>query len=169
MIFELNDDMEVSRVVKVIGPCERVGLTSGCFDLLHPLHLVYLQKCRRLCDFLIVGVDADDLIQDFKAKRPVIPEHQRALMVDALRCVDATFIMVREATFALAVNRLHPHRIFKHKLDFNGQPVLGAGQGIYAAEVILVRDVEPAESTSGIVAKILRGAQPQPSVTSPPA
>ncbi|RLT75601.1 hypothetical protein D7V95_13085 [bacterium J10(2018)] len=39
-----------------------VGVTSGCFDLLHFYHLRYLERCRALCDFLIVGVDSDILV-----------------------------------------------------------------------------------------------------------
>ena len=53
-------------------PAPVIGLTSGCFDLFHSLHLSYLQKCRRMCDFLVVGVDCDD----FVAKSPSSPTAQ---------------------------------------------------------------------------------------------
>lgn len=35
-----------------------VGVTSGCFDLFHFYHLRYLERCKALCGFLIVGVDS---------------------------------------------------------------------------------------------------------------
>ena len=41
---------------------QRVGLTSGCFDLLHFYHLHYLLRCHALCDVLLVGVDLRILI-----------------------------------------------------------------------------------------------------------
>ncbi len=36
-----------------------VGLTNGCFDLLHRGHVTYLQKARGKCDRLIVAVNSD--------------------------------------------------------------------------------------------------------------
>lgn len=68
-----------------------VGLTSGCFDLVHFYHLRYLERCKSLCDILIVGVDSDLLVYANKNKYPVIPEHHRLTMIDALKCVDIAF------------------------------------------------------------------------------
>lgn len=35
---------------------KKIGLTSGCFDLIHYYHLRYLERCKANCDLLIVGV-----------------------------------------------------------------------------------------------------------------
>ena len=54
--------------------------TNGCFDLLHPGHVAYLEQARSLGDALIVGVNTDESVQRlFKGPgRPVTPEADRA-------------------------------------------------------------------------------------------
>lgn len=42
---------------------KKIGLTSGCFDLIHYYHLRYLERCKANCDLLIVGVDSDSLVE----------------------------------------------------------------------------------------------------------
>lgn len=66
----------------------RVGYTQGVFDMFHIGHLNLLARARERCDYLIVGVNADALVETYKKKRPVIPEAQRLAIVRALRCVD---------------------------------------------------------------------------------
>ncbi|TEE83062.1 hypothetical protein IPC1494_32785 [Pseudomonas aeruginosa] len=40
-----------------------LGYTSGVFDLFHQGHKIYLEKCKTLCDTLIIGVDDDSLVK----------------------------------------------------------------------------------------------------------
>ncbi|WP_080290294.1 adenylyltransferase/cytidyltransferase family protein [Pseudomonas syringae] len=48
-----------------------VGYTSGVFDLLHEGHRNYLRACKERCDFLVVGVDVDDIVKKNKgSSRP---------------------------------------------------------------------------------------------------
>jgi cytidyltransferase-like protein len=37
----------------------RVGLTNGCFDLMHPGHVVLFKRSRASCDRLVVALNAD--------------------------------------------------------------------------------------------------------------
>ena len=67
---------------------ERVGYTTGVFDLFHVGHLRLLQRAKSRCDRLIVGVSTDDLVESYKNKRPVIPFEERIEIVAALKCVD---------------------------------------------------------------------------------
>lgn len=62
--------------------------TSGCFDIFHYGHLNILIKSKELCDYLIVGVSTDELIEKEKGKRPVIPFHERIKVVQAIGLVD---------------------------------------------------------------------------------
>ncbi len=129
-----------------------IGLTSGCFDLFHHLHLTYLQKCRRMCDILIVGVDADDLVRKTKGpNRPVIPEHQRIMLINALECVDFTFIMGSLEDWKIACGCFHPERLFKNS-NFNPEDVIRP----FKEEVIIVPDVMQFESTSQIIQEIIK-------------
>tara|TARA_Y100000296_G_scaffold87245_1_gene131416 strand:- start:458292 stop:459863 length:1572 start_codon:yes stop_codon:yes gene_type:complete len=67
----------------------RVGLTNGCFDLLHPGHVQYLHEARCLCDRLIVALNTDRSVQILKGEnRPVQNEQSRANVIGALAAVD---------------------------------------------------------------------------------
>jgi FAD synthetase len=63
-------------------------MAFGSFDLLHPGHLLYLEKARGLGDRLIVVVARDRSIEAIKRRRPVLDESSRLRMVSALRVVD---------------------------------------------------------------------------------
>ena len=65
-----------------------VGYTTGVFDLFHVGHLNILKKAKENCDYLIVGVSTDELVQEYKKRSPVIPYWQRAEIVKAIRYVD---------------------------------------------------------------------------------
>lgn len=72
---------------------EKIVLTSGTFDLLHVGHLHYLRTIRTLGDIMIVMMSDDDRVRSRKGpSRPVIPEQDRAEMLDALKIVDYVFI-----------------------------------------------------------------------------
>jgi cytidyltransferase-like protein len=124
-----------------------VGLTSGCFDLLHFYHLHYLERCRAECDFLLVGVDSDQLLTNFKSKPSCIPEHHRAAMVAALKCVDAVFIMRNLDQFQAMAD--YANKIFKNAPELYGCEIIGG-----AGKLIIIPDVDEAQSTSAIVKKI---------------
>lgn len=68
---------------------ESVALANGVFDLLHVGHLRYLQGAAAEADVLVVAVNADQAVRQLKGPdRPVVPEADRAELVDALRGVD---------------------------------------------------------------------------------
>jgi len=67
----------------------RVVFTNGCFDLIHPGHIRYLQDARRLGDALIVALNSDRSVRELKGeKRPILNQNERAEVMAALNCVD---------------------------------------------------------------------------------
>lgn len=58
-----------------------IGYTQGTFDMFHIGHLNLIKNAKRHCDYLIVGVNADDLVESYKHKRPIIPLEERAEIV----------------------------------------------------------------------------------------
>lgn len=65
-----------------------IGYAQGTFDMFHIGHLRLLEHAKERCDYLIVGVNADALVQAYKSKTPVIPEDERLAIVRALESVD---------------------------------------------------------------------------------
>ena len=65
-----------------------IGYTTGVYDMFHIGHLNVIRRARELCDYLIVGVSTDELVQKDKGKTPVIPYEERAAIVAALKYVD---------------------------------------------------------------------------------
>jgi glycerol-3-phosphate cytidylyltransferase len=65
-----------------------VGYTSGVYDLFHIGHVRILKNAKAMCDRLIVGVSTDELVMEYKNKKPVIPFDERLEVVNSIRYVD---------------------------------------------------------------------------------
>lgn len=89
----------------------QVAVANGAFDLLHVGHLRYLSAARALAGpdgLLIVGVNTDASVRAGKGPgRPVIPEAERAELVDGLRCVDLV-VLFDEPTAGALLTALRP-------------------------------------------------------------
>ena len=66
--------------------------TSGSFDLFHIGHLNLIKNAKRRCDYLIVGVNTDELVESYKNKRPIVPLEERAEIVRSIKYVDEVII-----------------------------------------------------------------------------
>lgn len=66
-----------------------IGYTQGAFDMFHVGHLNLIKAASEMCDRLIVGVNTDELIEEYKYKKPLIPFEERMAIVEALKAVDA--------------------------------------------------------------------------------
>lgn len=64
----------------------KIGYTSGIFDLFHEGHKNYLSSCRKLCDFLVVGVDSDYRTKQLKGNDRPIDNIERRLKNVSFHC-----------------------------------------------------------------------------------
>ncbi|MEK7784856.1 MAG: adenylyltransferase/cytidyltransferase family protein [Chloroflexota bacterium] len=75
----------------------KLVVTNGCFDLLHPGHVTYLETARNHGDALLVGLNGDDSTRQLKGEgRPVNPEGDRALVLAALESVNGVCIFAEK-------------------------------------------------------------------------
>ncbi len=66
----------------------RIGYTTGVYDMFHIGHLNLLRRAKEQCDYLVVGVSTDELVQSYKNKTPIIPLNERMEIISELKCVD---------------------------------------------------------------------------------
>ncbi|MBR5349022.1 MAG: adenylyltransferase/cytidyltransferase family protein [Lachnospiraceae bacterium] len=70
----------------------KVGYTQGVYDMFHIGHLNLLNRAKEQCEYLIVGVNADALVEEYKHKTPIIRETERAEIVRNIKAVDEVVI-----------------------------------------------------------------------------
>lgn len=79
--------------------------------MFHIGHLNLLHQASELCDSLIVGVNRDQLVNEYKHKVPVVNERDRAAIVAELRCVDKV-VLCDTLSKTDAWQRLHFDAVF---------------------------------------------------------
>ncbi len=89
-------------------------LCHGCFDIVHPGHLRYLQFARRQGDVLIVSITGDDAIEKSDGTRPYIPQELRAENLAALEFVDHV-VIADGPTAEPVIESLRPDMYIKGK------------------------------------------------------
>ncbi len=71
---------------------KKVAFTSGCFDVLHVGHVLFLEDCRSGVDLLVVGIDDNQTVTRAKGKdHPFFDETERIKVLATLEIVDYIF------------------------------------------------------------------------------
>lgn len=69
-----------------------IGFTDGVYDMFHVGHLNMIREAKKRCDYLIVGVHADEIVENYKHRKTVINEDDRREIIAALKDVDEAVI-----------------------------------------------------------------------------
>lgn len=80
-----------------------VGFCSGSFDLPHLGHMRFIEKCKKLCSFLVVGVGSDEATTRYK-KMPILNERIRLATIDRIQGVDVSFLIPNIPADDLSMN-----------------------------------------------------------------
>ena len=129
----------------------KIGYTSGVYDMFHIGHLNILRRAKEQCDYLIVGVSTDELVQHDKHKTPIIPFEDRCAIIEAIKYVDKVVPQHDKNKFA-AWEKYHFNKMFVGS-DWKGTPQWQAFEEQFApvgVEIIYL------DHTDGISTTILR-------------
>ena len=167
MIIAMHDETQLGRgvmdettLVQVVKQAkqrgEKIVMTNGCFDILHPGHVSYLQKARRLGDRLIIAVNDDASVQRLKGKeRPINTLDRRMAVLAALACVDWVVAFSEDTPERLICNVL-PDILVKGG-DYQPAQVAGGPCVINNGGEVTILDYIEGHSTSDIIKTILNG------------
>ena len=104
-------------VLRTLFHNKSIGVTTGCFDLLHSGHLVSLSWCKKNCDILVVCLNSDESIRLLKgADRPIQPLDVRLAALTTLSVVD--YIIVFSSTTAVDIVRALKPDVFMKGGDY---------------------------------------------------
>ena len=135
-----------------------IGYTTGVYDMFHIGHLNLLRRAKEQCDYLIVGVSTDSLVQHEKGKTPVIPYDERVQIVSAIRYVDQVVPQLDKNKVA-AWEKYKFHKMFVGS-DWEGTPQWKSFEQQFAplgVEIVYLPHTAGVSSTmlSGIIKNIL--------------
>jgi rfaE bifunctional protein nucleotidyltransferase chain/domain len=130
-----------------------VAFTNGCFDILHPGHVTYLQFARQQGDVLVLGMNSDASVKRNKGdNRPIVCEADRARVIAALECIDYVVLFdedePRELIAALLPDVLVKGEDWAHYVS--GREEVEAAGG----KVVLAKMVE-GRSTTNVIDRVL--------------
>ena len=66
----------------------KVGYTDGVYDLFHIGHLNMIKTAKAYCEYSIVGVHGDDVVEGYKNHVPIINENDRKRIIESVKGVD---------------------------------------------------------------------------------
>jgi D-beta-D-heptose 7-phosphate kinase/D-beta-D-heptose 1-phosphate adenosyltransferase len=146
--------LECAGLYIAAHPELRVGLTSGTFDLFHDFHERYLERCRRRCDILIVGVDSDAEVRRVKGPgRPFQSEYQRRMLMEANKNVTFSYIQDGVEDFVRVVETLlgiRGGRVFRNDMFEGRENEVALGTARDKVQVVIVPDIDELNSTTAL-------------------
>ena len=132
---------------------ERLVFTNGCFDILHPGHVRYLQAARGLGEVLLVGVNSDASVRRLKGPtRPVMAEADRVTVLAALESVDYVVLFGEDTPLEL-IRTVQPDVLVKGG-DWAVDQIVGREVVEARGGQVLAIPFVAGHSTTGVIERI---------------
>ena len=137
----------------------RIGLTNGCFDLIHPGHVRLLARARTACDRLVVALNSDASVRRLKGPtRPVQAETARTTVMASMASADLV-LLFDEDTPERLIRAIQPDLLFKGA-DYRLDQVVGADIVQARGGRVVLIDLEQGHSTTETIRRIGIGGSP---------
>src|SRR5262249_631383 len=131
----------------------RVVFTNGCFDLLHPGHVRYLEAARALGDVLVVGVNDDASVRRLKGPgRPILRAAERVELLAALAAADHVVVFADDTPLA-RIETLAPDVLVKGA-DWAADDIVGRDDVVGRGGRVERIDLVPGMSTTELIRRI---------------
>ena len=132
-----------------------IGFTNGCFDIVHAGHIELLQKSKKYCDYLIVGLNSDSSVRKLKGKqRPILDLKQRLKVISSIKFVNQV-IVFKETTPLKLIEKIKPDIIFKGS-DYKKKKIVGYDFQIRRKKNVKIIKLLKNVSTTQIVKKLIK-------------
>ena len=97
----------------------KIGYTTGVFDMFHIGHLNILRRAKEQCEYLIVGISTDEVVESYKHKTPIICFEERCAIVEAIKYVD-------EVVPQTSMDKMDAYKKLKFNALFHGSDWKGS-------------------------------------------
>lgn len=149
----LSEDELLIAVADARAHGESIVMTNGCFDILHPGHVAYLEQAKELGKRLIVAVNDDASVARLKGpERPINNLESRMTMLAALRAVDWV-VPFAEDTPARLISRVLPDILVKGG-DYQPEQIASADYVLANGGEVKVLQFLSGHSTAALIKKI---------------
>jgi rfaE bifunctional protein nucleotidyltransferase chain/domain len=109
----MNSEQKITSPEEIARPRGKVVFTNGCFDIIHPGHVDYLERARNMGSCLVVGLNSDASVRRLKGElRPINDQNSRARVLAALACVDYVVIFEEDTPLEL-IGKIRPDVLVK--------------------------------------------------------
>ena len=152
--FGVMTESELKEAVKLAKDRgEKIVMTNGCFDILHPGHVSYLENARKLGDRLIVAVNTDNSVKRLKGEeRPINHLNSRMAVLAGLSSVD-WLVAFDEDTPQRLIGEVLPDLLVKGG-DYKPEEIAGSKDVWANGGDVKVLNFENGFSTSNVIKKI---------------
>ncbi|MBA3065115.1 D-glycero-beta-D-manno-heptose 1-phosphate adenylyltransferase [bacterium] len=152
MIFNIAAAAEFSRRARANG--KKVVFTNGCFDIIHSGHIKLLREAKAMGDILIVGINASSSVSAIKPGRPINGFTDRALVINALKSVDAV-CGFKEKTPLKLIRKIRPDVLVKGG-DWKASTIVGAPFVKSYGGIVKIVKLKKNRSTTALINKIIK-------------
>lgn len=152
--FGVVSEAELKAIVKQSKTRgEKIVMTNGCFDILHPGHVSYLENARKLGDRLIVAVNTDESVKRLKGEsRPINDLDARMAVLAGLASVDWV-VPFGEDTPQRLIGEILPDLLVKGG-DYKPEEIAGSQEVWANGGEVRVLNFENGCSTTNVIKKI---------------